>query len=258
MEDEMLSLISILPFSPTGSSEKIANLVAEQFNIKINCYDLSLQTPPKPSFTSGDMVIFSVPVFMGRVPELARRAINKIAGNQAKAVAIVVYGNRHYNDALIELCDLLKQQNFHVFGAAAFVAQHSIIGSIAEGRPDENDVVQILTFANELKEKIEHITDGDSLSVPGNRPYIELPSNRYPIVVTSSCIKCGLCSRRCPASAIPQNNYCYTDLELCIGCMRCIHQCPEKSRNFPELIITKLSAYMSQYSEPKPNEWYVI
>lgn len=194
---------------------------------------------------------------MGRIPEPAEQILRMLKGGQAKAVAIAVYGNRNYDDALIELYDILFQQDFRICAAGAFVAQHSIIGAIAEGRPNKDDIAQIKQFADEVKAKLSAQNTDDKLHIPGNRPYIQLPGTKRPIAVSSSCTECGLCADKCPVDAIPNNNPHETDLDQCIGCMRCIHICPQGARQFPKPVYDKLNAYMGQYAQPKKNEWYL-
>ncbi len=60
------------------------------------------------SFSKNDIVIVGVPVYAGRVPKVLLKYLNSIKGKGALAVAVVVYGNRNYDDALIELRDILE------------------------------------------------------------------------------------------------------------------------------------------------------
>ncbi len=53
------------------------------------------------------------------------------------AIAIVLYGNRNYDDALIELKDILELDGFKVVAGAAFIGEHSFSNNLAKNRPDE-------------------------------------------------------------------------------------------------------------------------
>ncbi len=64
--------------------------------------------------------------------------INKIKGNGAKAVAVVVYGNRDYDDTLLELKNVLEENGFVVGAMVAAIAEHSIARNLAAGRPDKS------------------------------------------------------------------------------------------------------------------------
>ena len=73
--------------------------------------------------------------------------LKAINGGGAKTVAMTVYGNRDFEDALLELQDLLIEQNFRPVAAIAAVAQHSMMSSLAAHRPDEQDGAQLAEFA---------------------------------------------------------------------------------------------------------------
>jgi hypothetical protein len=44
------------------------------------------------SFTDKDVVVFGVPVYAGRVPNVLLKYLQSIKGNGALAIAVVVYG----------------------------------------------------------------------------------------------------------------------------------------------------------------------
>ncbi len=94
--------------------------------------------------------------------------LKKIAGNGAKCTLVCVYGNRAYEDTLVEMEDAAKECGFKVVAAVAAVAQHSIILQYAANRPDAPDEKQLAEFAQQIADKTESVA-----SVPGNRPYKE-------------------------------------------------------------------------------------
>lgn len=62
--------------------------------------------------TKEDVAIVAVSSYSGRVPSTAAERISKIQGNGAKAIIVCVYGNRAYEDTLVELQDLVQQAGF--------------------------------------------------------------------------------------------------------------------------------------------------
>ena len=76
-------------------------------------------------FSGEDFVIFGMPVYGGRLPALAAKRLAGLHGEQTPCVLVVTYGNRHYDDALVELQDLCEAQGFVVKGAAALVGRHT-------------------------------------------------------------------------------------------------------------------------------------
>ena len=60
------------------------------------------------ALTSEDVAVIAVPSYSGRVPVPAVERIMQIRGNGAKAILVCVYGNRAYEDTLIELQDCVQ------------------------------------------------------------------------------------------------------------------------------------------------------
>ena len=91
-------------------------------------------------------------------------------------MAVVVYGNREYDDALLETKNALRANGFQVIAAAAFIAEHSIVRTIAAGRPDAEDEALCRQFAAEVEKKL---SSSATVTVPGNDPYVELKPSRF-------------------------------------------------------------------------------
>ena len=120
-------------------------------------------------------------------------------------MAIAVYGNRDYDDALLELSDILSKNGFQVLSAGAFIAQHSIFPKVGAHRPDTEDFHQMNVFADETKKIIgKDAAKLLPIHIRGNRPY-KIPGS-IPIYPsgTKSCMECGKCATLCPTQAIPK------------------------------------------------------
>lgn len=164
-------------------------------------------------------------------------------GNGQKAVAVVVYGNREYEDALLETKDALEANGFQVIAAAAFIAEHSIVRSIAAGRPDADDETICRQFAVDVMAKAD---DAAPVQVPGYSPYKELKPSVFHPAASESCIKCGACAEQCPMSAIPLDDPSQTNNDFCINCMRCIQVCPQQCRALPDAFLTMITQMLNQ------------
>ena len=68
------------------------------------------------SFSAGELVVLGVPVYGGRIPALAAERMAQLKGQQTPVIILVTYGNRDYEDALLELKTILEQQQFVVVG----------------------------------------------------------------------------------------------------------------------------------------------
>ncbi len=91
-------------------------------------------------------------------------------GNGAQAVLVCVYGNRAYEDTLVELEDAAKGAGFRVIAAVSAIAEHSIVRQFAAGRRYPQDAAQLAGFANQIQQKIS-AGDASEPAIPGNRPY---------------------------------------------------------------------------------------
>lgn len=64
------------------------------------------------SLTKADVAVISVPSYGGRVPTVAAQRMSMVHGNGARAVLVCVYGNRAYEDTLVELGGYCKAGRF--------------------------------------------------------------------------------------------------------------------------------------------------
>ena len=240
----------IAHFSPTGGTKKVADAIAAGFHTPVAEIDLTKEVSAV-SMGENDALMVVLPVFAGRVPQISLERLSTLKANGQKAVAVVVYGNREFDDALLETKDALEAGGFQVIAAAAFIAEHSMARSIAAGRPDEEDKALCRRFAADVMAKAD---DAAPIQVPGNTPYKELKPSAFHPAANETCTKCGTCAEGCPTGAIPLDDPSHTDNERCINCMRCVASCPMNSRALPDAfraMITKmLNENAAGYKEP--------
>ena len=222
-------------FSPTGTTKTIVNEITKYFSRKKETYDL-LKNPLQEGilFGSEDFVIIGMPVYAGRIPDVCAKMLSEIKGDNTPAIAAVVYGNRDYDDALLELKTILEENGFIVISAGAFVAQHSIFPGTGYLRPDVKDKQAARRFAKNSCEKFESITDIKEMDfeVKGNFPYREAASVPLNPSVDKTCNKCGACVQICPVNAISGEKPEKLDKKTCIRCTACFAVCPLECRGF--------------------------
>lgn len=133
-------------FSPTGGTQKVSGLVAgalDKNTVTVDLTDSGLDFSAV-SMTEDDVAVISVPAYAGRIPAVVADRLGMVHGNGARAVLVCVYGNRAFEDTLVELEDVAKHAGFRVIAAVAAIAEHSIARQFAAGRPDAQDAAQLL------------------------------------------------------------------------------------------------------------------
>ena len=252
-------------FSPTGTSRAIVQAISE--GLSINDFELVDMTKPevrqkKLQTTNNELLVVAMPVYSGRLPVLAENWLNDISLSGTPTICVAVYGNREYDDALLELQDLVKKQGGVPLACAAFIGEHSFSAEgtpIAVSRPDKQDLEKACAFGTAVQKVIDSFEQNleiPEIAVPGNRPYKER-SKGAPldfIEIGENCTECGVCASVCPTGAISKALPTETDLAKCIRCCACIKACPVHARSMKEGammdIARKLSSMCAERKEP--------
>lgn len=220
-------------FSPTGGTERVCQYLVDGIALdeeigttvdlcsRAEAYEI-------PNLAADDITVIGMPVYAGRIPPPAKERLLKMRGNKSLCVVVGVYGNRAYDDALIEMGDVAKECGFRVIAGVAAVAEHSIIRAYGEGRPDLLDRAVLREYGEMIAYKIGS-SDFTVPAIPGDRPYRE-PSKPGPFPIAGGeCTACGKCAEECPMGAIGDGGK--VDELKCISCMRCIAVCPKGARS---------------------------
>ena len=209
------------------------------------------------------LTIIGIPVYGGRLPITVIESLKTLQSNQSPAVIVVVYGNRDYDDALLELKEIVTNCGFNIIAGAAFIGEHSFSTNdkpIAKNRPDIQDLIKCSDFARMINEKLNNLTAinlHSELNIPGKNPYKErkqLPVAVHPETDNNLCSSCGTCVDICPTNAITMDEEVLTNGELCIWCCACVKHCPNEARIFDNPTINvfkeKLFLNCSERKEP--------
>ena len=253
----MLQHITVYEFSPTGGTHKTALAVAGEMALAVHTValgDPKLTSLPAPA---DPVVLVALPVFAGRIPGVIADKLNVWEGSGTKAVTLAVYGNRDYDDALLELNDILTARGFQVIASGACVAQHSMAPAVAEGRPDDEDRAGLHRFAADVLAKLER-EDLSPVTVPGNRPY--KPAGGMPVtpMTTDQCVHCGACAAICPTRAIVLTDPIQTKADRCILCMSCVAECPAKARLLPPPAAEQIAAMLAPCAAVRRENQYFL
>lgn len=247
-----------MTFSPTGGTQNVADLLAKG----IGEVDLHVDLAD-PHFEGGnvapaedDVVLVAMPCFGGRCPAVAIDRFQAIPGNGARCIVLNVYGNRAFDDALLEMADAAETQGYRVVAGVAGVAEHSIMHQFAAGRPDATDAATLEGIARYLRNALANLELGTP-AIPGNRPYMKAGSVPLVPQVKSGCTSCGTCAESCPVSAIDPATF-KADKDRCIACMRCIAVCPAHARAISGMMVKAASmAIKKQASTRKEAELFL-
>lgn len=264
-----IETVKLVCFSPTGTSRTVIESVARGLNPE-RIERIDITTPDariEPLITlEHDLIIIGVPVYMGRIPALLTDWLNAIQAENTPAVCVVVYGNRVYDDALLELRDFMIKGGCIPIAGAAFIGEHSFSSPnvpTAHGRPDAEDIHQAIIFGQKIQQKLQNISDISRIpdvQVPGVSPYrgdTTLWTVDF-LEVSDDCTQCGICAEKCPVGAIDSQNSRLIQVEKCITCCACMKNCPEHARTMkPGLVKDAQVRLHTLYSERKNPEIFI-
>jgi ferredoxin len=244
-------------FSPTETTAKIVNMISQRINPDI-ITGINLTPPGARNQGFGqlkdELTVIGTPVYAGRVPPEAVRRLRRIKGNNTPAVVVVVYGNRGFEDALLELRDIASELGFRPIAGGAFIGEHSYSNEttqIGVGRPDDQDMEAARRFGEAIKGKMSKINTLDgmpTLHVPGNFPYKQWVerSEMAPVTVESLCTLCAECAAACPTGAITVGDSVVTATSECIRCSACIKKCPTEARKWDSAWIDQVRKWLNE------------
>ena len=262
-------------YSGSGSTRRLlrgmAEAAGEALMLPVRELDYSRPEAREKSycFTETDLVFWGSPTYAGRLPNVLLPFLRgNFAGGGAAAVAVVLYGNRSYDDALKELCEVLTGNGFLAAAGADVTAEHAFAPVLAHGRPNAEDRAAAAEFARKTALTLRGREHPIPVTVPGREPigayYTPLGLDGEPARFLKAkpktdpeqCTRCGLCAAVCPMGSIPREEP--TECTgICIKCQGCIRECPAGAKYFDDEAFLSHRAMLEQnYIRRRENEFY--
>ena len=270
-----IAAVHAVYFSGTGTTEKtvrrIARRLADRLGAAYTEYSYTLPEVRKKELTipAGDLAVVGCPTYAGRVPNLLMPYLRDLVrGEGALAVPVVLFGNRNFDDGLIELRNTLTEDGFMPVAGGAFVGEHAFSRTLGAGRPNDADMAEMDGFADRIAAKLA-AGDTTPVTVGGCdpiRPYYT-PRDRHgnpinilkvkPKTDMTKCSGCGWCAAHCPMGSIDPNDPSQVP-GICIKCCACVKGCPTGAKYYddPGYLYHK-SELEEVYARPAANEVFL-
>ncbi len=263
-------------FSPTKGTANLVSLVAdglkEELGLPVETIDITLPQGRETvrRFTEEDLLVIGTPVYAGRIPNKLLPEFQRLfQGDGTPAVIVTAFGNRNFDDALMELKLVLEENGFAVAAAAALPNRHVFSDKLAAGRPDETDREEIRDFAKSAAEKLQKGAPYAAPDVEGRNPvgpyYTPLKEDgtpakflkAKPVTDPDKCDQCGICAESCPMGSINREDCTKVD-GICIKCQACVKFCPTHARYFTdEQFLSHVKMLEKNYMRRAENRFFV-
>ncbi len=257
-----ITKVSLVYFSPTGGTKSVLSSIAEGFSpLPVTHINMTLPKWRAKQYTvnEGELLVIGFPVYGGRLPQVYASILSQLVGNVKYVLPVVVYGNRAYDDALLELVTVCKEKGYTPVAAGAFIGEHSYSTLLAANRPNERDKDEAKEFGQAVYKAMQLDKTFDTSCVPGNIPFKPY-GPKMPVAPETGegCIQCMICANECPMQAISYDDVTVIDVEKCILCAACVKKCPTSAKKITfEPLLARVKVIVEDNINPKEPQLFL-
>ena len=227
----------ILYFSGTGNSNYVAKRIADALDDEIVNLNDRIKASDTSSIETGERVIIVTPTYAWRIPRVVRDWLRKTELRGAKNVWFVMTCGSEIGNADKYNREFCTEKSVACMGTAQIVMPENYIAMFSAPQADE---------AREIVAQAEPSIDRAIAAIQSNQPFAPTRNKLYdrfmsgpvnPIfykffvkatafTVSSACIGCGQCAKRCPMNNVTLKDGKPVWGRNCTHCMACICYCP--------------------------------
>lgn len=241
--------ITLIYFSQTGNTRRIANAMAEVFcESGYPARTLSLKRASPRDAVETDVIGIGSPCFSSQAPTPIKNFLHSLPPIPGKPAFVFATSGTAPGRVLYDLSSILREKGASVLGG--FLARGTVrhpapclYGRLPD-RPNAEDLAEARRFAREIAESL---ASGRTEPVATSRPdTFRLHGGFYDFVALIStdsalrllmpkpklnpaqCNRCRWCEFECPVHNIELKPFPVIAGE-CIRCYRCVNGCPQKA-----------------------------
>ncbi|MCT4613847.1 MAG: EFR1 family ferrodoxin [Marinifilaceae bacterium] len=262
--------VSILVFSPSGHTLKVAQLFKREFQNNDTIVQLiditrnenylegsNIKEYLEEELDKHDILLIGGPVYAGHVEKNILNILDHLPEPGGKygdlVVPFVSYGGVHSSIALEEMGKYINKKKRKSILGVKIATKHTLTQTLSniinDGKPGklEEEIIskaveRIIMTANKDYNKIKDVGRSFSYSKLPERILFKLLSQEFihkkyktVSIDTKKCIGCKKCVSVCPVNmfACSDNKiYIARDSSNCILCAECYHSCPSSAINY--------------------------
>ena len=230
----------ILYFSGTGNSNYVAKRIADALGDALVNLNDRIKASDTSSVETGERVIIVTPTYAWRIPRVVRDWLRKTELRGARLVWFVMTCGSEIGNADKYNRDLCAEKSVACMGTAQIVMPENYIAMFSAPQADK---------ARQIVAQAEPSIDRAIAAIQANQPFAPTRNNLYdrfmsgpvnPIfykffvkadafTVSSACIGCGQCAKRCPMNNVTLKDGKPSWGKNCTHCMACICYCPKEA-----------------------------